>query len=423
MPVPTRLNRSMIPRLDALWVIVGTGIRALGQLLFTLILVRVAGPEGVGVYGVAVAWAVPITSFASLQLLRIQSTDRDRTYSFDDYQTLRYLTSALALIVILFIAWWLPGGTSPTVLGLGVLLIVASACEIFQGRLLQEGNLKQYGQSVVVVNSALWVTSAVALLWTRSMSVSFFIGAGVAVAVLIFIVKPLVDRTLTVGEARWIPDSPIKQRVKALARITMPLGLGLFVDSLASQVPRFILEHAGGLTELGIFVGLLAFLSVGNLVIESLSQPLTPRITTLIHTGRSHDVRKFMLATIGGLGALILVLAPLAYFLGPIIAGSILGPEFGESGTVLAILTTVFSLQFAQRVFSIVLAARKWTDQDLLIQVSSLISALIAGVFLIKTFGLEGAALTLLTVNVVRMVMVTWYVNVIKTQTTQIERV
>ena len=82
------------------WTLVGNLVYAASQWGMLILLARLATPQIVGQYALALAVSAPVFMALNLQLRGVQATDAAQDFRFGDYLRLRLITTVLALIVL-----------------------------------------------------------------------------------------------------------------------------------------------------------------------------------------------------------------------------------------------------------------------------------------------------------------------------------
>jgi O-antigen/teichoic acid export membrane protein len=96
---------------------------------------RFGTPEMVGKFALGLALTAPVVMFSNLQLRAVIATDARRDFYFRDYLSLRYISTALALFVIVGIALF--GGyqkeTKAVIIFIGLAKSFEALSDIFYG--------------------------------------------------------------------------------------------------------------------------------------------------------------------------------------------------------------------------------------------------------------------------------------------------
>ena len=83
------------------WTFVGNAFYAGSRWLIIMILAKLNTVELVGQYSLAIAVITPVMAFTDLQLGTVMITDVHNEKTFKEYLTLRFITTFIAIIIIL----------------------------------------------------------------------------------------------------------------------------------------------------------------------------------------------------------------------------------------------------------------------------------------------------------------------------------
>lgn len=392
-------------------VLAGTGVRAIGQWILIWLLVRWYGPAEVGNYGLAQAWVVPLVAFFDFQLFRIQTTDVEGQYSFEDYLSFRVWTSGSMWICLLIIASF-NSSIAILMLAIAAQLSVAAIAEIYQAKILVAHGVVRYGRSLFLFYSIMSTAMVLTILVSRRVELALFMSALASIVVLFGRVVPdsLAGRAageLYSSSARWKPIPP-NRHLFSLLRICAPLGIAMLFDSAATQIPRLFLASHVGVYELGLLVGMLTLLSVGTLVVDAAARSLTPHVARIVNEGEARQIWTFSKWISGGVLLATIILAILSYWIGSRALVVILDDSYRGQNIALACIACVFGFQLHARICAIVLATKRQTGRILFSHVIATLAAVVISLLVIPKYGLIGAVITILIVNALR-----WLVGLI----------
>lgn len=394
LPIPNRaVNLGLI--------MAASGIRGLGQWLFVVILIRAFGPEGVGQYGFATALVVPVVALTTMQLPRVIATEKVGEQPLENYIGVQLIGLLINCMILIPLTFMVDGETIWPVVGLLVQTGAMAYVDIQHASILQQSRMRLYGVANLLTQLAAWSTPLIVLLLGGSMAAS--LGASGLALVASYLVLWTVLRSRNMP-----PLLPGFGAVKVIEMANLPLGLALFVDSLVTHSPRFLLENSHGVHQLGIFVSLLTFLSASTLFSESIGQAVTPWITRLVHRRERKQFEKFV-RDVAWATLLLIVLVPLAaWFLGPPLASILLDDELGGYPFAIAGLALIAMLHLSNRMSMTSLNAAKALGPLFGVNIAALVVALVTGWLLIPDYGVNGAVATLAAANIVRSLIVHW---------------
>ena len=299
------------------WTFTGNVVYAACQWGMLILLAKLGSPEMVGQFTLGIAVTAPVIMFTNLQLRAVQATDAKNKYVFGDYLGLRLLGTGLALLVIAGItifAHYRPE-TSQVILVIGTAKAFESISDVFYGLIQQHERMERIARSLMIKGPLSLLLLGVGVYLTGSI-VWGAVGLAVAWAIVLvcydirsgaFILKILPrtlgeEATVNVGMAlrpRWHLSTLSK-----LFWTALPLGLGMMLISLNTNIPRYFIERNLGERELGIFAAIAYIMVAGNMVVSALADSASPRLAKYYAAGDGSAFRTLMFKLVG-IGALL----------------------------------------------------------------------------------------------------------------------
>jgi O-antigen/teichoic acid export membrane protein len=384
-------------RKNFVWAFVGNAVSAFCMWLLLVVLTKLASVETVGIFAIAQAVGLPISMLLSLKLQVAQVTDARDEFDFGHYYALRIITSIMTVVIIAVVGFSIYEFTTAliiTALGFGYSIIA------FRETFLAV--LQKYERMDLMAGSRIFQGLFSSLLFglffwfTRNL---VFAIAGLIIArivVLIFYDMPASRKLLQKnGYSKLIVPHWHFREIWTLIKTTAPLGLVAWLGSLFTSVPRLVMDKFIGRAEVGYFAAMSSLLAVGYMLMMALGQSAMPRLA------------KYYVENRQGYKLLLTKLTTVALVIG--VTGVVVSILFGKQ-----ILTLMFTLEYAKHhgVFiqimiagSILLlfscmsagltAARKFAVQLPIYAVTALV-CMISAFLLIPTYGISGAAWSLL---------------------------
>jgi O-antigen/teichoic acid export membrane protein len=394
-------------RLNFAWTLAGNVIFSASQWGITVALARLAGPEGVGRFALAVALTTPIVMLSNLNLRGVQATDTTGRFSFSEYFSLRLLTAAAALAGMVLLACTSNYGIAT------LFVVIAVACaksseslsDVCYGQLQQRESMDRIAISMTLrgVLSVAGLTAV--LLTTGSLPWACAATAAAWLAVLWAYDLPNMKMHGTRRDLlrawRHVPFD----RLKALVALAAPLGAVMMLLALNSSIPRYFIERGHGFRELGIFAAIASLNAAGTIVISALGQSATPRLASLYAQG-DYQLFRRLLGRLAGLGLLIGIGGVLAaLFFGRDILRLLYGSQFSAGSVVLVWVMAYAAVSYVASFFGYALtAARRFKVQ---LPIFSGLTALtvVFCFWLVPRSGAVGAAQALLLTGIAQGLM------------------
>ena len=400
---PTSLTVAEVPgvrplslRANFAWTLVGTGVYGLSQWGMLIVLAKIGSAEVVGRFALGLALCAPVVMFTNLQLRTVQATDARREYSFADYLWLRLMTSAIALVLVggIVLLGRYRGEVALTILAVGAAKAVESVSDVIYGLWQKHERLDLIAVSLLLRGpaslAALWAIMRMtgSLLWA-------VLGLVLVWTCLLLSYDTLNARRMLRRQAwRGAKAAPARLRFSALpqlAWLALPLGVVGLLDSLDSNLPRYVVQHTLGEAALGHFAALAYVMVAGNMVVMALAQSAAPRLARYF----ASDLAAFRRLVWGlmrfGLG-LGVVGVLLALIVGRQLLSALYRPEYAAHAHVLVWVMAAAAVGYLARFLVCAMtAARHLWAQAPLYALAALACAA-ASYWLIPRYGLRGAA-------------------------------
>lgn len=411
VPIPdaqTGLTEIVSPSLSVNcgWTLVGNGVYAVSQWAMLVMLAKIATPDVVGRFALALAIATPLVMLTGLQLRGVQVTDARDTFCFQEYLGLRIIAVPIVILLMLgiILTGRYTGMTALVIFAVTLAKLLESIADIMHGAFQRYECLKRTAIALLFKGPLGLLGLTAGMLLTQDLRWAAF---GIVMAwglVLLCYEMPAVRRTLQgAGANPSLRPSFAPGTLCQLAWLALPLGLVMALNACNASAPRFFIEHFRGVRELGIFSAMSYLTIAGATVVFSLGQAFSPRMATSYAMGdmklfRTLQWRLVAMATmLGGIGVLAAAVAG-----GPLLA-TIYRPEYARHLPVLLLLMVAAIPMYLASVFGIgMTAAHRYMPQLPLFLCVTVV--LVAGCWWrIPHDGLLGAAEAMLMASLVQM--------------------
>ena len=379
-------------------------------LAINVLLMRMLGVEGFGVYGYVMT-LVGLASFgATLGMERLINRELSRAPERAGalISTGLTLTAGLSLLtglVIVGAAAVLDGrAVVVAAAGLGAAALgLQSLASIPEAAIHASRRMKLSVRGHLAGRVAL-VTVTVALLLSGAGLVSVFVAQIVDGLLTLLIIATMFRRHLSGG---WVP--PTRAALSALVRQALPFGLNLLFGSIYLSVDVLILAWMHDDAEVGVYRGAVMLIALFPVIANTLTTGVFPRMSRHLNKPTAAGaelafVSRVLLAVslpaaVGGM----MVAEPLMVFLG--------GAEFAVSAVPFVILAPLLPLRFLNNGFATTLSAlNRQTDRTRGVMIAAVLN-LGANLLVIPAHGAAGAAATTLGTEVVLMAWLSWRVR------------
>ncbi len=384
-----------------IWSFVAAGSYAGTNWLTIVILAKFGGAELVGEYALALAIVSPTFMLCGLQLRQLLTTDVSNEFEFCDYLGLRILTVVAATFVISILLMY----HAYDIIEIGLVITFGKAIEWVSDILFGFFNKNHRIDLIAKSQFIKGLLGMISLVLVFKSTGSLFLALAIFgfTNLLVAFYYDLKNLKILAGakQERYFPRY-VKDTACKLVLVALPLGIVMFLISLNSCVPRYLVGELAGKKELGLFAGIYAILNVVSLPLNAILQPLSPR---LAESYRDNNKQRFIRLTIfsSACGALLwLIISILIYMCGADLFTFLLGPEFGKSTELTTWLSIGLGLQYISP-FGVQLTAMKCRRPQLPAQLATTLSTTMATLVCLNAFGLVGVAYGICIGNIVRL--------------------
>ena len=367
------------------------------------VIARMLGPAEVGVFALAGAIAAPVLVLTQLQLRIVLATDVGHSHRLGDFLVVRSW-SAVVLVVVVAVAGLAVGGREalPVIAVFGLAKAFDSVADVLYGyhQRREEMRAIALGQGVNGILSVVLPGDgdlddrlAARRAWWAS-----HVGSALNLALRV-VPAMRASRAADTDDPRDQPSARAR-----LVRLAAPLAGVLLLGSVASSVPRIVLEDVAGSYALGIFAGVAyVVLAAANLV-NAVGNALSPRLARAHADGdRAGFTRLLGFGILFGAG-LALMGALLSWVVGDEVLALLYGPEYGAAGGLLAAMCLVSVVAFTGSfLVGAATAARRFREQ-LPVAVLTCAAAVVVSLLAVPRWGVEGAVAATAAVAVVQVV-------------------
>jgi len=383
------------------WLLMGNGAFSLAQWAQIAVLAKLSSPALIGEYALAMALVNPVFMFTNLDLSVVQATDARHRYAFSDFVMLRLLSSSMALLMVVALVFSLHSGRTIHALALVRILGLAadSLCNIFGG--LQQ---KHERMDRVAISLLLRAFLSVALFTVIFQHTHSIVTASAALPVVSTLILLCWDFPMA---RQVLQNAPLlawdSQRLRSLALFSLPLGVIVTLISLYVNIPRYALMRYAGSAELGIFASLSYVVMAVTLIVNGLTQSVSPRLARLYASGDVYRFRSLMLrlCAIGsllGLGSLAFA----SLFGRPLLA-IIYRPEYAAHVNVLLVMAATTGIGAVASFLGCGITAAHYFRYQVWTMLGAVLTSALASLLMVPRYHAMGAALALLLSTLVRM--------------------
>jgi len=361
------------------------------QWAIILFIAHFEGPEPVGEYALAQAFATPATYLAWLSIRQHYLVSHDGGDSLVDYIFLRAVAPALVFVPLLvFINFWYASRSFFWIAaGVFATKYVEGFFDLAYGKMQSAGDIAGVASTSLARSLISIPIFGVFYLLTHNLPLALFSLAALWVAV--FIVQR--KRLALSADASQLFDLAPKRlsRRFATAIHLMPLGVSLVVMSLTTYAPRFLIDEVLGPKELGFFAAIFHFVTVGAIAAGSIGQALLPHLADSISKGSAHGFWKQLLWPVALVQCICAIGAFVAALIGSRLIELFYGAAFAGQGRMLVAAAIAAGPIYCAGIIANGCFAAQMRRGFLGVQCLSLLVIVVATLLLIPLIGVDGA--------------------------------
>ena len=295
-------------RKGVLWNTGGNMVYMACQFIFSMLVVRLAGETGSGLFNLAQSYANISLTIASYGMYSFQVSDARNKYSTSCYIKSRFATVSIATGVcaclIAFGGLFLGYGLMQCVWLFHAYRMIESATDVFNAAAQRQMDLILVGKTYALRGVVSLVSFGVILTATHSVPLTL--------AVMFFSNLVVFLRYTLVKSAHHYEKQPVAlQQVKALLIECFPLAIYSALSTTTASLPKILMEQVLGTQALGIYSPVttpVLLLQVGATYL------FTPFITIFSNSYAERNRRSFWRA-VGMVQAILLALLPVGLFI------------------------------------------------------------------------------------------------------------
>jgi O-antigen/teichoic acid export membrane protein len=387
------------------WTLIGTGLYAVCQWGMLVVLAKLCSTVMVGQFALALAITAPVFVFAGLNLRTVQVTDARRDFQFGDYLGLRLLSIAAGIAFVFAIE--IVSGHDAHLLLVVVMTAAAKSLDLIGdtvfGLQQQHERMDRIAVSQMIRGVLQLLAVAAAAYLTRN--VLWAVTGQAAVSLVVLLTYDLRNAG-RLHHFPWPTRNPARypslvrlarlrfgawRNIRALIRLSLPLGLVAMLGSLMVNIPRYFIESTAGMSELAVYSAMWYIMLVGGMANGALLQAAAARLARY-YVEDLHQFRRLLLqlVAVSAANGVLGVLG--AAFFGRQFLTIVYRPEYAKYPSAFIWLMVAAGASYASYALSVGLSAARKFDIQLWIYTFAVLVTAAACVPLVPRYGLQGAA-------------------------------
>ncbi|MBM7661723.1 O-antigen/teichoic acid export membrane protein [Bacillus mesophilus] len=388
--------------------IMGNTVFAFSQWVIIVIIAKVNSPEVLGQYSLGLAITIPIFLFLGMNFRSIQAADYVQLYEFNDYFYTRVLTSAIGLVVTAFIVLLSDFifDTKLIILAMALYRFFESISDVSHGLFQQKERMDILSYSKILQSLLSVILFTISLIVFGSILISILFQSISFLAIFLFYnLKWVVHlnnrkKILTKGKNVLII---LKNNSKQLIVLGLPLGFVAGLDSLNSNLPRFMIQYFMDERNVGFYSSIMNIMIAFGTVISALCHAAIPRLAKYYVNKDAVTFYKLLknLMLFGFVVSSFSILA--SYFYGDTILSILYTNDYSDLKYTLTFMMIAGLFWYTTSFISTALIAVKKYTVQVPIMITSTIITFIFSLIFIPLYGIDGAVYSVILSNIIRL--------------------
>jgi O-antigen/teichoic acid export membrane protein len=397
-------------RSNFIWAFVGNAINAFSMWLLLVVLVKFSTVETVGVFALGQAICAPISLFLSCKLQLVQVTDANNDYDFGHYLGLKLIASLLAIVASIIVGFSFYSNEVALVISvLSFSYAIVSIREVFLGVMQKSERMDKISISNILFGFISLVFFGAVYLACKNLLLS--IAALIFSRVLIVIANDFNIAKLLLSQGidskNYLKLAPLfDKKILHLAWLVAPLGVVALFTSLLTSIPRIVLDGYCGQKGVGYFGAISSLLAIGTMFAAALGQATSPRLARYFVEDRRSYVKLLIKLLMAGLliGTFSVLLSVV---FGKFILTFLFAKDYADFTGIFIKIMIAGAVLILFSFVNIGLTATRSFRVQILIYFIAVSSCLLSSLLLIPSYGISGAAWSILISYLIGFVLCT----------------
>jgi O-antigen/teichoic acid export membrane protein len=371
----------------------GNLFSSVSQWVVLMLISKLYGTAQMGSYALAMAWILPFYAFFSFQIRNIHVADQTDTYGFGAFFMVRVVCSLAFLMVTALTGFLFYRDIFIVFLLGGTFKSIEMISDIIHAEFHKRKKIEVYSKMLMFRSVLAIVLNVVMFKFVKSFQVAL-ISLPIA-----YCCSMLIDFRLLSNlqvKIKFDHNNPLIKKIVTTGVLT---GLSLLLVYLLPNIPRFILQKFRSSFDLGLFSGYLSLIVFSRIFVQSVVQNSLPYMAQHYDENNldrflSKLKKEALLITILGFAQFLLV--PISNYLFPILFNK----DFKGNQGLLCIVFAGSLFSFQAFVLNNAINAMKMFRVQLPVYAGLVGISFILGFLLIPRYGLTGAGVVFLLVNI-----------------------
>lgn len=185
---------------------------------------------------------------------------------------------------------------------------------------------------------------------------------------------------------------------------SFPLGISVSLDSFLTNIPKYFLESFVSISSVGYYTSIVYIIQLGQMLITAINQTVISNLSTAFFNNNNYYViLKNKLVRLNGLIGILMIIG--GFLFGEQLLVLLYGPSYIGTQNILTIILIAGFFWYVASAVHIAISATRQFKKRLYTLILNIIITFILAYLLIPTFGIWGAAVTLLSNYIIKLII------------------
>lgn len=384
---------------------------AAAQWLLLIIIVKQFDDLILGQLVLTLSIISPVFLLFSFKLRTLVVTDYHNERHFEQYLHARFFAQSIAIILLVIISPWLLSNVyASIIISVIIFKIGDGSSELCYSYFHKQQKFKRAALSQTIRSFFTITMLLCASLFTQDIHITFFTWALTTIffsLIDLYTVKSVIAEQEKRTFHLWATCKSIGSLVQSLTiyKKYWPISVSILFSAMFVYIPNYTLEYFTGTESVGHFAAISYFLVAGGIIIHSLSQAVTPKLSHLYHQRKySAFIRTTQILMLAG-ASIGLIGLGFAHFIGEWLLRLIYNDAIALLTDELQLIIIASMIRYSYNFLGSALNALKCFNQQALVYGTGSLMLLISCIILVPSLGTKGAAISMIIACAVEMLI------------------
>jgi O-antigen/teichoic acid export membrane protein len=361
-----------------------------------IVLAKIGTVGDVGQFSLGLAITAPVFAFSNLQLRAISATDAAHRYSPGNYLAFRMIatTAAMGGVVGLAMLGHAQGAGRVIIIAIGLAKAFEAMSDILYGLMQRYEAMKPIALSLLLKGPFSLLCLAIAMVATHSLVLSTLALAGSWGLLLLLFDNRNAQRLYRAKTQKSLQPDFSTTSLARLALFAFPMGIVILLNSLGTNIPRYVIARHLGDVALGYYSAIAYLFVAGGVVISAVGESASPRLAVYYLT--DHKAFKSLLIKLLAIAVCIGVLGVcVALLFGKELLTIVYTRDYADYTRLLIWTMIAAGVTYCTSILGYAVTATHSFLSQSILTVAVVCTISVSSYFFIPKFGLNGGAMAI----------------------------